>query len=164
MYRVGTDEAGFQLGSDRQAHLLRARLWGFWDEPLAAEFKRRIADELARLSWPWYLVWNCEALSPLRPVVQNALREVIAQVCAQGMRRGALVTQNALAKLPLIRLVKESRARDGASWEFFYTDGAALSWLRHPVEQRSGCEEDEGRSERRGERRADNRSDHRNDK
>lgn len=138
MHRVGTDEAGFQLASDRQAHLLRARLWGFWDEALVGEFQRCTTSELAQLSWPWYLLWNCEALAPLRPPVQNAVREVIRLVCAQGMRRGAVVTQNALNKLPLIRLVKESRARDGAGWEFFHADSAALSWLRHPVEQRGG--------------------------
>jgi hypothetical protein len=89
---------------------VRVRAWGFWNAEIATSFVTRVLElvRAAPRSAPLYI--DATQLKPQRDEGQAALREVVNVVSKLGVVRAELVVTNAITRLQLARIIRESGA------------------------------------------------------
>jgi hypothetical protein len=111
MVHFGDDEQGFTVDLDDTRSTLRVRVWGFWGTPTADALVRAVLNDCPpnRMT---SLVLDAVGLKPQREAGQRALGSLMAALPKLGIKRAQLVTDSSLTKLQLMRITKESGARN----------------------------------------------------
>ncbi len=119
--RFGNEESGFSIALDAGG-ALRVQAWGFWEPDLSATFAR-VSVEACRAQRPAKLLFDVTRLKPQVEAGQAAIRALLGSVGAIGISRCvAVVGDNVLTKMQLMRLAREGGAR---GWTYAANDSMA---------------------------------------
>jgi hypothetical protein len=111
MPMTGTDADGFTISFEEPSRCLRIRVYGFWQPDTAATFVASLVDACRPPRRAVELVVDASDLKPQRDEAQVALKDAFAALPGLGITRASVVTDNALTKLQLLRLVNAGPAR-----------------------------------------------------
>jgi hypothetical protein len=124
MQRFGDDQAGFSVALETTTRLVNVVAWGFWSRETAASFANVVLDACKKAASGTCLTLNMTDLKPMREEGQRAWSGLMNGLPGVGRIERVLVTTgNALTKLQLLRLTKDSAIRDTPRLEWI--DAAA---------------------------------------
>ncbi len=112
LQRYGDEEAGFSIAVDEAGSAVRMEGWGFWNAGLATEFGRVSVDACRSARKPWHLFLELGRLRPLREEGQQAFARLVSALPMLGATRAVVVAKSALTRMQLMRIARESIARD----------------------------------------------------
>jgi hypothetical protein len=120
MQRYGEDQAGFSVAWEATTRLVNVVAWGFWSRETAASFTSAVLDVCKKAPIGTCLTLNMTDLKPMREEGQRAWTGLMSGLPAvSGIDRVSVVTGNALTKLQLLRLTKDSAIGDTPQFEWF---------------------------------------------
>jgi len=111
MPTFGTDADGFTITFEEMTRCLRIRMYGFWPPDIAASFATTVLDACRPPRRTTEVVVDASDLKPQRDETQAALVDVFAALPSLGVAKASVLTDNALTKLQLLRLVNAGPAR-----------------------------------------------------
>jgi hypothetical protein len=124
MQRFGEDQAGFSVALEAATRLVNVVAWGFWSRETAASFANIVLEACRKAPSGTCLILNMTDLKPMREEGQSAWTGLMNGLPSLGrIDRVAVTTGNALTKLQLLRLTKDSVIRETPRLEWI--DGAA---------------------------------------
>jgi hypothetical protein len=101
----GSQAAGFRLTNT--ATEFRLEGWGYWTPEVIATFRKHAPIAAWKLSALGAFVFDAKQMRPLSIDGQEALRELFRALSAVPFAKGSVLTENALTRMQLIRLVRE---------------------------------------------------------
>jgi hypothetical protein len=117
--RYGEEQAGFSVAFEAAARLVNVVAWGFWSRETASAFTDAVLQACRSAPTGTCLALNMTDLKPLREEGQRAWSGLMQSLPGVGcIERVAVTTGNALTKLQLLRLTKESAIRDAPRVEW----------------------------------------------
>jgi hypothetical protein len=132
MSRGGDQQAGYEVESEPGA-LVRIRVWGHWDLPLAESYSEALRMAFEPLRGRPFVVLSDGRGSPIQSEAVATVRLGLMKLATEwGMTRVAFVVSTTLAKLRLKHLARESGVRE---WEAFTDEAEARAWLARPYEE-----------------------------
>lgn len=108
----GSDAAGFEVGVDGDSTGVKARVWGFWEVPLATAFQTSVLDVCRAARHPEGLTVDAVDLRPQRDEVQAELSATLVALRHAGLARITFVVTSSITKMQLARIAKECGARE----------------------------------------------------
>jgi hypothetical protein len=108
MTRAGTDEAGYSI--EVGAFGVRVRAWGFWGASVAGGFSAAVLEALQAAPQRGRLQVDAALLKPQRDEGQAAFRELVQATTKLANFRAELVVTNAITKMQLARIIRETSA------------------------------------------------------
>jgi hypothetical protein len=124
MQRFGEDQAGFSVAYDSSTRLVNVVAWGFWSRETAASFANIVLEACKKASFGTCLTLNMTDLKPMREEGQRAWSALMNGLPGiSRIDRVSVTTGNALTKLQLLRLTKDSAIRETPQLEWI--DAAA---------------------------------------
>jgi hypothetical protein len=133
MRRSGGDaQNGFEVLTDPDKRLVRARVWGFWELPLATRCRSAMLDAFVEMGMtqPWCVLSDSRHFPPQKPEVQALIGEILFKGPSMGMRRTAFLVDSGTSKLQMSRLAAETNLK---GMGFFLAEEEALRWLQDPL-------------------------------
>jgi hypothetical protein len=123
----GDQRAGFELAVDKPRRVVRLRLWGFWDLPIAEEFRRAIFKTARGLEGAsWGVVADSREFLAQTAVVSDIREKIMERLLPMGCTRiGAIVEDAPVYAMQFSRIASESQM--GAA--VFHDEDAALAWV-----------------------------------
>jgi hypothetical protein len=109
--QVGDAVGGFSVESDVGSAEVQVKGWGFWSVEVATAFRTTILDACTPPTLK-RLVLDLRALKPMRDEGQQGVSAVVAALPRLGIERATVITSSPLTKLQLLRIVRESQAKD----------------------------------------------------
>lgn len=109
--QVGDAAGGFSVNGDATAAEVFVNAWGFWSVDVAAAFRSTVLDACTPLAFK-RLVLDFRALRPMRDEGQQGVSAVMAALPRLGIERATVITASQLTKLQLLRIVRETSAKD----------------------------------------------------
>jgi hypothetical protein len=109
--QVGDATGGFSVNSDVGSAELQIKAWGFWSVEAARAFHTTVLDACTPLSCK-RLQLDFRALKPMREEGQQGVSAVMAALPRLGIERATVITSSQLTKLQLLRIVRETAAKD----------------------------------------------------
>lgn len=106
----GDDQAGFSVALDEPTRTVRISAWGFWGPDLATAFSESVTETCRAARQAARLVLDATKLKPQRDAGQAAFGAVMSALPRLGITEASVKTSNALTKLQLLRIAKESTA------------------------------------------------------
>jgi hypothetical protein len=85
--------------------------WGFWGPDVAQAFDKSVLSG-CRLAGASRLVLDMTDLKPMRDEGQRAFASTLTMLKMVGVTQAVLITSSPLTKLQLLRIVKDSGAKD----------------------------------------------------
>jgi hypothetical protein len=126
MQRFGNDESGFSVVWEDASGTVRVKAWGFWDAGLSASFSRAVGGVCRSARRPLKLFVDAMMLKPQRDEGQAAFRALMTILVSLGGVRAAVAVGNAITRIQLVRIAKETSAE---GWSFLATEGSAAEAL-----------------------------------
>lgn len=121
---------GYKIDLDRTRHILKFRLWGIWDVPLAQQFEREIKSKILEMEQlapqGWHTLVDLSEFPPQFEEVQDATKAVMQFELDHGMQKGATVLAKTMTKLQISRLARQVGEDPGS---FFQSEDEAIRWL-----------------------------------
>ena len=109
--QVGDASGGYSVSADAESGEVQVTAWGFWSIDVATNFRPTLLEACAaRLSKR--LVLDMRTLRPMRDEGQQSVSAVLAALPGLGIERATIITSSQLTKLQLLRIVRESVAKD----------------------------------------------------
>lgn len=109
--KVGDASGGYSVGAEAPSAEVQVTAWGFWSIDVATSFRTTVLEACAtRL--PKRLVLDMRALKPMRDEGQQGVSALMAALPRLGIERATVITSSPLTKLQLLRIVRESVAKD----------------------------------------------------
>jgi hypothetical protein len=108
----GTQESGYDVGLDPNASIVRARVWGFWDAPMAVSFTNTVLEGVRKAQRPTEVTIDALELRPQRDDVQELFAKLLVTFQRAGLHRLTFVVTSSVTKMQLGRLVRENGARN----------------------------------------------------
>lgn len=99
------------MKSDVGTAEVQVKAWGFWSVEAAAAFRTTILDACTPLTCKRLLL-DFRALKPMRDEGQQGVSAVMAALPKIGIERVIVITSSQLTKLQLLRIVRETTAKD----------------------------------------------------
>ena len=97
---------------DAAAGVLRLTAWGFWSIEVSLSFEQLAIDARRQEPTTRELVLDMSRLKPLRDEGQRSIAKLLALLPELGITRTTVLTTSQLTKLQLLRIVRESGAKD----------------------------------------------------
>jgi hypothetical protein len=107
----GNDIDGFVVTATPATRTVHVRLWGFWPVEVAVQFVPSVAAACQEMGGVNRLEVDANELKPLREEGQIAFGGLLAQLPLLKVAHASISTTNALTRLQLMRLVKQSPAK-----------------------------------------------------
>lgn len=125
--RAGDEQRGFEVVLDRIGRMIRVKLWGFWEIPMAEAFSSSVVEfgeELRRTSWSALVdsrlfVAQTQRVTEIRQEAMNKLKGL-------GCTRIAAVTSAAVYTMQFKRIATESHVESAV----FNDTQTALEWIQ----------------------------------
>jgi hypothetical protein len=111
---------------DAPAHVVRVRAWGFWRLEITTSFSQAIVSECRAASPPVGLLIDATRLLPQRNEGQAAFSELMTASRTLGLTAVAIVVSSSITRMQLLRIAKETGARD---WAYFSPGQEAMATL-----------------------------------
>ncbi|HEU5073410.1 MAG TPA: hypothetical protein VFU02_04545 [Polyangiaceae bacterium] len=109
--QVGDPAGGFSVQSDVASAEVQVKAWGFWSVEVASSFQTLVLEACTPLTFK-RLVLDFRALKPMRDEGQQGVSALMAALPKLGIERATLITSSQLTKLQLLRIVRETAAKD----------------------------------------------------
>lgn len=109
--QVGDATGGFSVQSDVESAEVQVKAWGFWSVDAATAFRTMVLDACTPLTFKRLLL-DFRALKPMRDEGQQGVSAVMAALPRIGIERTTVITSSHLTKLQLLRIVRETAAKD----------------------------------------------------
>ncbi|MEW5847808.1 MAG: hypothetical protein AB2A00_03300 [Myxococcota bacterium] len=122
MTRGGNDDGGYSIAYDHFASALRLQVWGFWPDDVAGQFADAMMGACQKVLRPVVVRADATHLKPQRLAGQEAWRRIFIALQAGGLSRAIILCPNALTRLQLQRLIKET---DASAWSCVTSDAEA---------------------------------------
>ena len=116
MESFGTEAEGFALEFDNEARVASLRIWGFWDDRLAAMFGKTVIDSCRGVIGKYSMMVDATELKPQRDAGQEAIGAVLAALPRLGFVRAVVKSGNALTRLQFLRIAKERNLKNLAQF------------------------------------------------
>jgi hypothetical protein len=128
MWRGGNSQSGFDVSYDTARRILFLRMWGLWDEPLAARYRDTVLTAMRPLTStrPSYVLADLVRYPTQKPAVQKYHAELMGKSASHGIRRSANLVATTLTSMQIRRLSQESGI---AEFSFFQDEAKAIEWL-----------------------------------
>jgi hypothetical protein len=104
---VGTDAGGFRVPSAAQG-AVRVTAWGYWPPEVSKSFAADAVAAANKLGAAGIFTLEAAELKPQGADGQEALRVLFRALAAATFARGFVLSSNALTRMQLTRLVRES--------------------------------------------------------
>ncbi len=117
---------GFTITPDRDRHILRLKVWGFWSNEDAEAFKNQFREKAKVFrNEPWYVLADIVDWSVQAPEVQAIVQQSMVYARNNGMEKAANIVSKALGKMQIKRMSESSALYFG----YFDSEEKALAWL-----------------------------------
>jgi hypothetical protein len=120
---------GFEISFDPAQWILRARLWGFWDEEFGKQYDRAFTEKVAEFcsqGKEWYALLDLSEFHLCSLDVQDILLQNLRDATEQGMRKVAYLGSISAAQIHLHALLL---ILDLPYSAFAESEEEALQWL-----------------------------------
>ena len=125
--RGGDTNGGFEAKIDKRTRLLRVRLWGVWDVPIAEAFVNAVSELGTELgSAPWSSLVDARKFMVQGPQILQLRQESLNRAAMLGCTRMATLVESAVYGLQFKRLSGASHIES----DLFHDEISALTWLR----------------------------------
>jgi hypothetical protein len=125
--QAGEERRGFEIFPEDADHVVRLRLWGAWDMPLAKEFRRAVLDVARRLTGkPWWILSDSRLFYVQSPEIALFRQEIMSTVTRLGCQKIAAVVSSARYSQQFFQMADDSHVRSAV----FLDDADALDWIR----------------------------------
>jgi hypothetical protein len=128
IHKAGDAKGGFELSADRKMRLLRARLWGLWDVPVAEQFVASVGEcgtELQSAS-PWSSLVDARKFMVQPQQILQLRSESLARAAALGCTKMATIVDSAVYSLQFKKLAGANHIQT----QTFPDELSAMTWLR----------------------------------
>jgi hypothetical protein len=128
MWRGGNPQVGFEVFYDSTRRILYLRMWGLWDEPLAAHYRDTVLSAMRPLTplRPSFVLADLSRYPTQKPAVQKYHAELMGKSASHGITRSANLVAGTLTSMQIRRLSQESGI---AEFSFFQDEEKAVEWL-----------------------------------
>ena len=127
VHKAGDANGGFEASVDKRNRLLRVRLWGIWDVPLAEQFVATVAALGADLAGsPWSSLVDARKFMVQSPQILQLRQESLNRAATLGCTKMATLVESAAYSLQFKRLAGSSHIQT----ETFHDEISAMMWLR----------------------------------
>ena len=126
MRSFGTEDSGFAVDYRSGGRTVVVRAWGFWDPALAAAFPGAVTEACQEATPPFGLLLEVSQLKPQREAGQGAFRALMTALREGGPARTAVVFENAITKMQLTRIARETAT---GGWRYFPSEEDATDAL-----------------------------------
>ena len=127
---LGDEKAGFEIVTYPAERLIRARVWGFWERPLAILCRDALLASFTEMGLdPWCILSDNTRFAAQKPDVQALISEVMNRGPSMGLHRVAFLVDSPTTRLQMTRLATENHM-EGA--DFFTSEDKAMEWLIQP--------------------------------
>lgn len=109
--QVGDASGGYSVRTDDESGEIQVTAWGFWNVDVATSFRPTVLEACTTRPSK-RLVLDLRKLRPMRDEGQQGVSAVMAAVLRLGIERVSVITSSQLTKLQLLRIVRESVAKD----------------------------------------------------
>ena len=109
--QFGDAAGGFSVNSEDGASEVQVKAWGFWSIDVATAFRTAILDACVPATIK-RLALDLRALKPMRDEGQQGVSAVMAALPRLGIERATVITSSPLTKLQLLRIIRETSAKD----------------------------------------------------
>ena len=126
--RGGTDQAGYDVTYDPRTRIMYLRMWGMWDEDLAAKYRDVVMHTMRplRKDQPSFVLADLSRYPTQKPQVQKYHAELMGRSAAHGITRAANLVSATLTSMQIRRLSQESGVGE---FSFFQDEAKAVEWL-----------------------------------
>lgn len=134
----------FSVSVDLDSRLMRIRVWGFWCENEAHEYRRTLSEAMDILgsSESWNIIADVR-LFPIQPApVQHIHTELMQRALLKGMAKAANIVGGRLTQLQIEQLAESAWPEKG-HFEYFSSEEEAETWLTGGEDEFSGREDKE---------------------
>lgn len=127
MRQGGDESAGFEIRCNPISRLLRVRLWGAWQPPLASSYRTEMLASFAELGLEaWDALVDLRRCAPPTGEVAEVRAGLVGRAVEAGMRRIAVCVDAMSTQVQLRRLFERSGVTELA---FRDEPHEALRWL-----------------------------------
>ncbi len=109
--QVGDASGGFSVHCNVESAEVQVQAWGFWSVDAATTFRTAVLEACTPLTFK-RLQLDFRALKPMRDEGQQGVSAVMAALPRLGIEQATVITSSHLTKLQLLRIVRESAAKD----------------------------------------------------
>ena len=129
----GDAHHGFELYADKAKHILKMRLWGLWDPPMAVQFRDGVVKlgrelKLDSRGAPWAILADSRAFVAQSNEVTNIRKAAMHEATSLGCTRIAALVDKAVYTMQFRRITNESHMASAV----FGDEASALRWLLEP--------------------------------
>jgi hypothetical protein len=128
MWRGGNQQVGYEVSYDVGTRVLYLRMWGLWDEPIAASYRDAVLAAMKPLkpARPSFVLADLVRYPTQKPAVQKYHAELMGKSAGHGIFRSANLVNATLTSMQIRRLSQESGV---AEFSFFQDEAKAVEWL-----------------------------------